>query len=70
MKSRRRKNFLIMGAGVLGSGVGGLLASAGYDVTLVGRERIMKPIREKGLRITGILGERILRLKAVSSVKQ
>jgi len=48
--------FLIMGAGALGSAFGGMLANAGYDVTLIGREKHMKPIREHGLRISGIWG--------------
>ena len=46
--------FLVMGAGALGSAFGGMLANASYDVTLIGRKRHMKPIREHGLRITGI----------------
>lgn len=59
--------FLVMGAGALGCAFGGMLASH-HEVTLVGRERLMKPIREKGLRISGIWGEHLVRLNAVSSV--
>ncbi|HUV02158.1 MAG TPA: 2-dehydropantoate 2-reductase N-terminal domain-containing protein [Desulfobacteria bacterium] len=29
----------------MGSAFGGMLASAGHDVTLIGRERYMRPIR-------------------------
>ena len=48
---------LVMGAGSMGSVVGGFLAQAGHPVSLVGRERHMAAVREKGLRITGIWGE-------------
>ena len=41
--------FLIMGARALGTAFGGMLATAGYDVTLIGREKHMKPVRELGL---------------------
>ncbi len=52
---------LIMGAGALGSVLGGFLAKAGYDVTLVGRPKHMDAIRGDGLRITGIFGEHRLK---------
>ena len=52
---------LVMGAGALGSAFGGMLADAGYDVTLIGREKHMKPIREHGLRITGIWGSHAIK---------
>lgn len=48
---------LIVGAGAIGSVVGGFLARAGADVTLLGRKPHLDVIREKGLRITGIWGE-------------
>lgn len=53
--------LLIMGAGALGSAVGGFMADAGHQVTLVGRERHMGAIARNGLRITGIWGERLVR---------
>jgi len=37
-----------MGAGALGSAFGGMLADAGHDVTLIGREKHMKPVRGMG----------------------
>jgi len=49
--------MLVMGAGALGTVVGGFMAKAGHDVTLVGRPRNMDAIRAHGLRITGIWGE-------------
>lgn len=59
--------FLVMGAGALGSAFGGMLAAAGHDVTLVGRERYMSPIRARGLRISGIWGSHIIKNIRASS---
>jgi 2-dehydropantoate 2-reductase len=50
--------LLVMGAGAMGSAVGGFMAKAGHEVTLVGLDyRHMEHIAEHGLRITGIWGE-------------
>lgn len=49
--------ILVMGAGAIGSAVGGFMARAGHTVTLVGRANHMHAIRERGLRISGIWGE-------------
>ena len=48
---------LIMGAGALGSILGGFLAKAGHSVTLVGRAAHMEAIAAEGLKVTGIWGE-------------
>ncbi len=48
----------ILGAGGLGSLVGGMLAESGLRVTLVGRPDHVEAIRADGLRISGISGER------------
>jgi 2-dehydropantoate 2-reductase len=62
-------NFLVMGAGALGSAIGGMLAAAGHDVTLIGRERYMSPIRERGLVISGIWGSHLVRdIRALSEL--
>ncbi|MCC6155300.1 MAG: 2-dehydropantoate 2-reductase [Candidatus Hydrogenedentes bacterium] len=50
-------NILIVGAGAIGSVVGGFMAEHGHRVTLVGREDHMREIAERGLRITGIWGK-------------
>lgn len=50
-------HVVVMGAGSLGSLIGGLLADA-HEVTLVGRERHMRAIAANGLRITGELDRR------------
>jgi 2-dehydropantoate 2-reductase len=47
---------LIMGAGALGSILGGFLARAGHAVTLIGRPTHMDVIAARGLRVTGIWG--------------
>ena len=53
--------FIICGAGGLGSVIGGMLARAGEDVTLVGRPRHMDAIKASGLHITGIYGDFVVR---------
>ncbi len=53
--------LLIFGAGALGSVVGGLLARAGHAVTLVGRAAHLDAIEARGLRISGIWGEHLVR---------
>ncbi len=51
----------ILGAGGLGSLVGGWLAESGVSVTLVGRPAHVEAIRARGLEIRGIRGERHVR---------
>jgi 2-dehydropantoate 2-reductase len=50
-----------MGAGALGSVVGGMMARAGHTVTLVGRAAHINAIADHGLHITGIWGDHIVR---------
>jgi 2-dehydropantoate 2-reductase len=59
--------FLVMGAGAMGSAIGGFLAAGGHDVTLVGRDPHMSAIRAKGLRITGIWGDHHVRALATET---
>lgn len=54
----------MIGAGALGSLVGGLLVEQGADVTLVGRSSHVRAIREEGLRLTGVVGDKTIRIKA------
>ncbi len=49
--------ILVMGAGAIGSVVGGLMAEAGHSVTLVGRARHLNAIHGDGLQIRGIWGD-------------
>jgi 2-dehydropantoate 2-reductase len=64
-------NILVMGAGAVGSAVGGFLGQSGHRVTLVGRDPHMSAIREQGLRIEGIWGEHLVcGLHTFTSVQQ
>jgi 2-dehydropantoate 2-reductase len=53
-------NYLIMGAGALGSVFGGLLAEQGHEVTLVGLDEHLMAIQQRGLTIRGIWGEHVI----------
>jgi 2-dehydropantoate 2-reductase len=62
-QERSAMRYLVIGAGALGSVFGGFLARAGQDVTLVGRERHIARIRERGLDISGIWGEHLVKME-------
>lgn len=51
---------LVVGAGAIGSVLGGFLASGGHDVTLLGRAWHLDAIRDRGLRITGLWGDHLV----------
>ena len=57
--------IVILGAGALGSLIGGGLARIGCDVILLGRDPHIKAIREEGLRITG-LQDYTIRVSAIT----
>ncbi len=61
--------IVVLGAGGLGSLIGGYLARSGVDVTLIGRAPHVEAIRERGLEITGIRGSSVIfdNLTAVTS---
>jgi 2-dehydropantoate 2-reductase len=59
---------LIMGAGALGSVFGGFL-SRDNEVTLVGRNPHMAEISKKGLRVSGIWGDRLFNPAALTSTE-
>ncbi|MDM8000651.1 MAG: 2-dehydropantoate 2-reductase [Dehalococcoidia bacterium] len=64
-------NILVMGAGAVGSAVGGFLCLGGHRVTLVGRDPHMTAIRERGLHIGGIWGQHHAQeLRTFTSVAQ
>jgi 2-dehydropantoate 2-reductase len=52
-----RLNILVMGAGALGSIIGGFMTQAGHRTHLVGRATQMDAIRSNGVDISGIWGE-------------
>lgn len=58
----------VLGAGGLGSVLGGFLAKSGVDVTLICRPAHAEAIHKNGLKLTGVRGEHIVRehLTAVS----
>ncbi len=53
----RKARIAIMGAGAIGSVIGGMLARRGHKVTLVGRKPHIDEIMKKGLHISGIWGD-------------
>jgi len=61
-------NICILGAGGLGSVMGGRLAETGVDVTFVARPAHVDAISRNGLRITGSRGESVVteHLRAVT----
>ncbi len=64
-------NILVMGAGAVGTAVGGFLARDGHRVALVGRDPHMAAIRERGLRIEGIWGRHSIgSLRAFTGIGQ
>ena len=57
MVARMGARVLVAGAGAVGSVVGGLLAAAGHQVTLLGRAPHLAVIAAEGLVIEGLWGE-------------
>ncbi len=68
----RSFRILIIGAGAIGCFVGGRLAAAGYDVTLVGRARTVAAVRARGLelRTAAAAPQTIRSVTAVASVQE
>ena len=68
MKTTGKLHFCIHGAGGLGSVIGGYLAQAGFETTLIGRAGHAAAIAANGLRIVGCRGEHLVRehLRAVT----
>lgn len=52
---------VIAGAGALGSVIGGYVAQAGGDVTLIARKAHVEAIRARGLEIDGVRGRHVIR---------
>jgi 2-dehydropantoate 2-reductase len=58
----------VVGSGAMGSLFGGMLAEAGEDVTLVDVwEEHVRAINERGLRLRGVGGERVIRVAATTN---
>ena len=56
MDINRQPKIVVMGAGAVGSIIGGFLSKAGENVTLIGRPKHVQAINSNGLQIDGILG--------------
>lgn len=54
----------VVGAGAIGSIIGGLLSNVGEDVTLIGRKTHVDEINKNGLLIDGALGTLQIKVKA------
>ncbi len=66
MNDLRASQMTVIGAGAIGGTVGASLHDAGYDVTLVDVvPEHVQAINERGLRITGVRGDRTFPVKAV-----
>jgi 2-dehydropantoate 2-reductase len=57
-------NIAVIGAGAIGSVVGGLLSKAGEDVTLIGRKSHVDVINQNGLILEGESGRAVIKVKA------
>ena len=68
MSEKHKRKIAVVGAGAVGSLVGGLLARAGEDVTLIGRHDHVQAIRENGLRVDGALGTLTIAVKVVEKL--
>ncbi len=60
----------VIGAGAIGGVVAGYLVKAGKDVLLVGRRPQVETIQKIGLRIKGVRGEEVLRIKIAQTLDQ
>jgi 2-dehydropantoate 2-reductase len=58
----------VIGAGAVGSVIGGLLSKAGEDVTLIGRKTHVDAINRNGLVLDGPSGKLVIRVKAAENL--
>ncbi len=61
-------SIVVVGAGAIGSLIGGLLGRAGEDITLIARKAHVDAINEKGLCIKGVLGNISITIKAAEAL--
>lgn len=66
-QKERKLNWLVVGAGAIGSAVGGFLAKSGETVWLLGRSWHLEKVRQQGLLIHGILGEHRVRVAGTAT---
>jgi 2-dehydropantoate 2-reductase len=58
----------VIGAGAIGSVIGGLLSKAGEDVTLIGRKPHVDAINQNGLILDGESAKTVIRVKAADNL--
>ena len=58
----------VIGAGAIGSVIGGLLSKAGEDVTLIGRKPHVDAVNRKGLVLEGECGRIVIKVKAAENL--
>ena len=58
----------VIGAGAIGSVIGGLLSKAGEDVTLIGRKPHVDAINQNGLILDGESGKMVIQVKAAENL--
>ncbi len=68
MPEKSKPRIAIIGAGAIGSLVGGLLAQSGEEVTLIARPAHVAAIRARGLRLEGVLGELTIPVSAAEAL--
>lgn len=68
MKPNTNPKIAVIGAGSIGSLIGGLLANQGEDVTLITREKYVASLNEKGLNIEGAFGDFHVPVKAAGKL--
>ncbi|MBU2431898.1 MAG: NAD(P)-binding domain-containing protein, partial [Proteobacteria bacterium] len=68
MNNIGKKKIAVMGAGAVGSLIGGILACHGQDVTLIGRKDHITAVQSNGLFIDGVLGEYTIAIKTAEQL--
>jgi len=60
------KRIAVLGAGAIGSVVGGMLTRAGHDVTLIDQwPEHVQAMKDKGLRLSGTIGDFVVPVRAL-----
>jgi len=62
--------IIVYGAGAIGSIIGGYLHNCGQETLLICSEAHAKAISQGGLKITGVQGDHVIKVPAVSDVEQ
>lgn len=68
MNQNTKPKISVVGAGAIGSVLGGLLARAGEDVSLIARQTHVEAINRNGLGVDGVLGKFTIRVKTTETL--